>query len=55
MDQKDKDNAPRSPSTLETTPEDYARFLRAVLRGEGLKESSWKEMFSPQIRLRSKT
>jgi CubicO group peptidase (beta-lactamase class C family) len=52
--EKDKDNAPRSPSTLETTPEDYARFMRSVLRGEGLKEASWKEMFSPQIRLRSK-
>lgn len=53
--EKDKDNAPRSPSTLETTPEDYARFLRAVLRGEGLKAASWKEMFRPQVRIRSKT
>ena len=53
--EKDKDNAPRAPSTLETTPEDYARFLRAVLRGQGLKAASWKEMFSPQIRIRSKT
>ena len=31
------------------------RILRAVLRGEGLKAASWKEMFRPQIRLRSKT
>lgn len=53
--EKDKDNTARSPSTLETTAEDYARFMRAVLRGEGLKEASWKEMFSPQIRLRSRT
>jgi CubicO group peptidase (beta-lactamase class C family) len=52
--EKDKDNAPRAPSTLETTPEDYARFLHAVLNRKGLKDSSWKEMFSPQIRLRSK-
>lgn len=52
--EKDKDNAARAPSTLETTPEDYARFLHAVLNRKGLKESSWKEMFSPQIRLRSK-
>lgn len=50
---KDKDNAPRSGSTLETTPEDYARFVRAVLKGQGLEESSWNEMFS-QIRIRSK-
>ncbi|MFL6194889.1 MAG: serine hydrolase domain-containing protein [Thermoanaerobaculia bacterium] len=52
--EKDKDNEPRAPSTLETTPEDYARFLRGVLRGDGLKEASWREMFSPQIRLHSK-
>lgn len=52
--EKDKDNAARAPSTLETTPEDYARFLHAVLNRKGLKESSWNEMFSPQIRLRSK-
>ena len=53
--EKDKDNAARAPSTLETTPDDYARFLHAVLNRKGLKESSWNEMFSPQIRIRSKT
>jgi len=52
--EKDKDNAARAASTLETTPEVYARFLHAVLNRKGLKESSWNEMFSPQIRLRSK-
>jgi D-alanyl-D-alanine-carboxypeptidase/D-alanyl-D-alanine-endopeptidase len=52
---KDKDNAARAPSTLETTPEDYARFIHAVLNGKGLKESSWKEMFTPQVRIRTKT
>ena len=52
--EKDKDNAARAPSTLETTPEDYARFLHAVLNRKGLEESSWNEMFSPQIRIRSK-
>ena len=53
--EKDKDNAARAASTLETTPEDYARFLHAVLNRKGLTESSWNEMFSPRIRLRSKT
>ncbi len=52
--EKDKDNAPRSASTLETTPGDYTRFLAAVLRGQGLKASSWSEIFSTQVRIRSK-
>jgi CubicO group peptidase (beta-lactamase class C family) len=52
--EKDKDNTARSASTLETTSEDYARFVSAVLKGKGLKPGSWTEMFSPQIRIRSK-
>lgn len=52
---KDKDNAARAPSTLETTTDDMARFLAAVLRGEGLSRASWKEMFSPQVRIRSRS
>jgi CubicO group peptidase (beta-lactamase class C family) len=52
---KDKDNAARAPSTLETTTNDYARFMRAVLRGEGLSKASWDEIFKPQVRIRSKT
>jgi serine-type D-Ala-D-Ala carboxypeptidase/endopeptidase len=52
---KDKDNAARAPSTLETTTEDYARFMAAVLRGDGLSPASWKEIFKPQVRIRSRT
>ncbi|HEV8581983.1 MAG TPA: serine hydrolase domain-containing protein [Thermoanaerobaculia bacterium] len=52
--EKDKDNAARAPSTLETTTEDYARFIEAVLRGEGLRQASWDEIFRPQVRIRSK-
>jgi CubicO group peptidase (beta-lactamase class C family) len=52
---KDKDNAARAPSTLETTTEDYARFMEAVLRREGLRERSWNEMFRPQVRIRFRT
>jgi serine-type D-Ala-D-Ala carboxypeptidase/endopeptidase len=52
---KDKDNAARAPSTLETTTDDYATFLRAVLRRDGLRDASWTEIFKPQIRIRSKT
>lgn len=52
---KDKDNAARAPSTLETTTEDYTRFMEAVLRGEGLSKASWNEIFSPQVRIRFRT
>jgi CubicO group peptidase (beta-lactamase class C family) len=52
---KDKDNAARAPSTLETTTDDYARFMAAVLRREGLTEASWNEIFTPQVRIRSRT
>ena len=52
---KDKDNAARAPSTLETTTDDYARFMAAVLRGDGLKPASWNEMFKPQMRIRTRT
>jgi CubicO group peptidase (beta-lactamase class C family) len=52
---KDKDNAARAPSTLETTTDDYAKFMAAVLRREGLTEASWNEIFTPQVRIRSRT
>ena len=52
---KDKDNAARAPSTLETTTEDYARFMEAVLRRDGLSERSWNELFRPQVRIRFRT
>ena len=50
---KDKDNEPRGGSTLETTAADYSKFLAAVLQGELLRETSWQEIFRPQIRIRS--
>ena len=52
--QKDKDNAARSASTLETTLGDYTRFLRAVFAGGGLSISARKELFTTQVRIRSK-
>lgn len=36
-------------ATLYTTASDYARFVCAVLNGEGLKEGTLKEMLTPQI------
>jgi CubicO group peptidase (beta-lactamase class C family) len=51
--EKDKDNDARSASTLETTLDDYTLFTKAVLKNSILKPASTKEMFTPQIRLRS--
>jgi CubicO group peptidase (beta-lactamase class C family) len=51
--EKDKDNEARSASTLETTLDDYTRFTKAVLKNTLIKSSSTKEMFSPQIRIKS--
>lgn len=50
---KDKDNEPRSASTLETTLDDYTLFTESVLNHSLLTPASTKAMFTPQIRLRS--
>lgn len=52
---KDKDNEPRAASTLETTLDDYTKFLQAVLQHKLLSEDSWDEIFKPQIRIHSTT
>lgn len=50
---KDKDNEARSASTLETTPDDFAKFIEGVLNNRILAPSTTEKMFTPQIRLRS--
>ncbi|MEM8900351.1 MAG: serine hydrolase domain-containing protein [Bacteroidota bacterium] len=40
--------------SMETTPQDYARFIQAVLRGENLSKDAFEEMISPQIAITSK-
>jgi CubicO group peptidase (beta-lactamase class C family) len=50
---KDKDNDARSASTLETTLDDYTQFITALLKGKLIHNSSVRQMFSPQLRLRS--
>jgi len=39
----------RAAGSMDTTVHDYARFLAAVLRGEGLSPASARAMLSPQI------
>ena len=51
---KDKDNAPRAASTLETTPDDYSLFTSAILQKKILKPATYDTLFSQQFRLRSK-
>jgi len=51
---KDKDNAPRSASTLETTPDDYKLFTEAVLQKKILKLATYDTLFKQQLRIRSK-
>jgi D-alanyl-D-alanine-carboxypeptidase/D-alanyl-D-alanine-endopeptidase len=51
--EKDKDNDARAASTLETTLDDYTLFTKAVLKNTLLKPATTKQMFAPQIRLRS--
>ena len=51
--QKDKDNAPRSASTLETTPDDYKLFTQAVLQKKILKPATYDILFKQQLRIRS--
>ncbi|UBM59630.1 serine hydrolase [Marinilongibacter aquaticus] len=50
---KDKDNEPRSPSTLETTFGDYVKFLTAVLHKQIISAAAYDEIFSPQVRIHS--
>lgn len=44
----------RAAGSLVTTPLDYARFVRCLLRRERLSKALWQEMFSPQILVGSK-
>jgi len=40
--------------SMQTTPRDFARFMLAVMQGEGLRSKTRELMLSPQIQIRSK-
>lgn len=39
--------------SMTTTLQDYTQFYTALIQGKGLKPAQWKDMTSPQIRIRS--
>src|SRR5690349_11903395 len=41
----------RAPSSLHTTAHDYALFVRAIMRRQGLKQSTVDEMIKPQVQI----
>jgi len=41
-------------ASLQTTPEDYAKFIIAVMNGTGLKKATWRQMLTPQARVDAK-
>jgi len=51
--EKDKDNEARAPSTLETTLNDLSLFVEGVLQQKIIGKKATREMFHPQIRIRS--
>ena len=40
-------------ASLQTTAGDYARFVIALMKGTGLKKTTWEQMLTPQIRVDS--
>ncbi len=46
---KDKRDEANAAGSAQTTAEDYAKFLAAVMRGEGLSAASHEELFTPQV------
>lgn len=41
-------------ASMRTTATDYARFVIALMNGEGLKKKTWQEMLTPQIKVDDK-
>ncbi len=45
----------RAAGSMDTTPEDLARFAAGFVRGEGLSARSWAEMVRPQLPITTRT
>jgi CubicO group peptidase (beta-lactamase class C family) len=49
-----KKNQEYAAGSMDTTPEDYAKFIQAMLAQKGLSKTGYNEFFEPQIRIESK-
>jgi len=52
--ERQKRNREYAAGSMDTTPEDYARFIQAMLGRKGLSPKAFDEMFKPQIAVTSK-
>jgi len=49
-----KRNQEYAAGSMDTTPEDYTKFIQAMLAQKGLSENTYKTFFMPQIRIETK-
>ncbi|MCW3128054.1 MAG: hypothetical protein JWO03_3712 [Bacteroidetes bacterium] len=49
-----KTTSPDCSASMRTSIEDFSKFFTVIMEQKGLKKSSYKEIFKPQIKLRSK-
>ncbi len=49
-----KRNQEYASGSMDTTPEDYTKFIQAMLAKKGLSENIYEEFFKPQIRINTK-
>ena len=48
---RNKPSQPNAAASLHTTAQDFGRFVSAILKGEGLKKETLKQMLTPQIKV----
>ena len=51
MTGQSKPEQPNAAASLHTTAQDFGRFVSAILKGEGLKKETLKQMLTPQIKV----
>jgi CubicO group peptidase (beta-lactamase class C family) len=51
MTGRNKPPQPNAAASLNTTAQDFGRFVSAILKGEGLKKETLKQMLTPQIKV----